>query len=196
MNDKLVEIDEAELLRLRRMEGTLGAIVKNKGARKQLAAALKVVNPEDPLAKEADVVDPDEQRFIDQQKEIEALKKSMADDKSEREHNSKLDSIKAEQERAFAMLRDDQWTQEGIDKVRKVMEDKGILDVAIAAKWVESQMPPQNPISPTSNSLAHFLNPPKEDEDVKKLWETRGENDSLLMKMAGEALSDIRGPRR
>lgn len=196
MSDKLVEIDEAELLRLRRIEGTLGAIVKNKGARKQLAAALKVVNPEDPLAKEADVVDPDEQRFTDQNKKIEALQKQLEDDKTSREHASKMDAIKAEQDRAFDALRNEKWTQEGIDKVRKVMEDKGILDVAIAAKWVESQMPPQNPISPTSNSLANFLNPPKEDEDMKKLWETKGENDSLLMKMAGEALSDIRGPRR
>lgn len=192
----MAEIDEAELLRLRRVEGTLGAIIKNPVAKKALARAVKEVNPEDPLAKEADRVDPIDARFDALSQQNADLKKQIDDDKSARERDARLGVLKSEQEKGFAALRAEKWTDDGIEKVRKVMEEKGILDVAIAAKWVESQMPLQNPINSAGSGAWSFMEAPKEDNDIKALIESKGENTSLLHKMAQDAIAEVRGTSR
>ena len=196
---KLVEIDEADLLRLRRVDNVVREMERNPSAKKKLLNALKDVRPDDPAVKGLERPDPTEQRFTAQEETINALKKQIEDDKAERERQDKLGRLQADQDRAFEALRAEKWTEDGIAKVKKVMEDKGILDVAIAAKWVESQMPPQSPLSPIGTGAWNFMDQVNDGEaDLKKLIETRGENDSLLRKMAGEAISELRGtaPRR
>lgn len=194
-----VEVDEAELLRLRKNEAALGAILKNPAARKKLAGAVKDVLPEDPLAKEADKLDPVEQRFDELSKQNRELTELIAADKAQRERDSKMAALQSEHERGFAELRSQKWTADGIAAVKKVMEEKGILDVAIAAKWVESQMPPQNPVTPGGTGSWGFMDIPSGDgdADIKKLIETKGENAGLLHKMAHDAIAEVRGtPRR
>jgi len=195
------EIDEAELLRLRRIEGTVGAIVKNPVAKKALAKALKEVNPDDPLAKDADKVDPIEARFDELAKANADLKKQIEDEASARTQNAKLAEIKDAQERGFASLKSANWTDEGIKKVREVMEEKGILDVAVAAAWVEKQMPPQqNPVMPgSSGSWGFFDAPPGDtgaDKFVEQLLATKGENVPLVHQRAMDAIAELRGPSR
>lgn len=194
-----VEIDEADLLRLRRLDKTVGTILSNPAARKKLAAATKEILPEDPLSKEADAVDPVEQRFDALTKRNDELAKQIADDKSSRERDAKLDELKRTQDRGFDALRADKWTEDGIQKVRAVMEEKGILDVQIAAKWVESQMPPQNPITPGGSGAWGFMDPPREgdlDSFVKGLKESKGENDLLVNRRAQDAIAEMRGSSR
>jgi len=192
-----VEIDEADLLRYKRQEGLLATALKNPSARKKLAEAVKVVSPEDPLAKEADVVDPAEKRFSDMEKALADERAAREADKAERERNEKLGSLQAQQEKGFQALRDQKWTPEGIEKVKKVMEEKGILDVEIAANWVESQTPPQNPITPAGSGAWSFVDTiPDGDSDIKKLIESKGEDNNVIHKMSSDALMEIRGVSR
>lgn len=193
-----VEIDEADLLRLRRNSDTVNSMLKSPSAKRKLLQALKEVKPDDPAVKELEQPDPTEVRFDALEKRNAELAKQIEDDKTTRERDGKLSVIKAEQDAGFALLRQDKWTDEGIEKVRKVMEEKGILDVAIAAKWIESQMPPQNPVVPGGGSSWNFMDMPTDgDADLKKLVESKGENEQLLRKMAHEAISEVRGsPRR
>ena len=195
--EKTVEIDEAELLRLRRTSDTVSRMIKDPSAKRQLLQALKTVNPDDPSVKELDRPDPVEARFEALQTELAAEKKARLEAEATREQNAKLDKIRAEQEAGFGELRKANWTQDGIEKVRAVMQEKGILDVAIAAKWIESQMPPQNPIAPTGSSWNFAEMPPEgSNDDFKRLMDSKGEDDSLLRKMAGEALVEVRGAGR
>lgn len=197
MAEKLVEVDEQELLRLRRAGDTVAAMLKTPAARKKLAAAMKDIKPDDPLAKEADQVDPIEARFDELSKANAALAKQISDDNAKREHDARISSLQSEQDRGFAVLRQAKWTDDGIAKVKKVMEEKGILDVAIAANWVESQMPLASPINPSASGSWGFMEAPGEGaDDIKKLIESKGENVGLLHKMAGDAIAEVRGTSR
>lgn len=194
---KIVEVDEAELLSLRRVQKTVGSMLNSPSAKKKLASALKEIAPDDPLSKEADKVDPTEQRFAELEKRNQDLEQKLKDDTDKRERDIKLDGIRREQEAGFDRLRQAKWTQDGIDKVKKLMEEKGILDVEIAAQYIESKMPPQNPITPHGTGGWNFLEQPKDtDADLKSLIESKGENTSLLMKMAGDAINEVRGTSR
>ncbi len=191
----VVEIDENELLRLRRLGETVSAMYKTPSAKRQLLGALKEVRPEDPAVKELDKPDPTESAIAEVRKEAADLRKQIEDDKAERENNSRLDAIKREQDTAFDALRRERWTEEGIAKVKAIMQEQGIASVAIAAKWIESQMPIQQPATPSSGgwNFMDGVSAAEGDADLRRLIETKGENEGLLRKMAGEAISEIRG---
>jgi hypothetical protein len=192
----LTEVDEVELLRLRRLGETVGQMTKSPTAKRKLLEALKDVRPDDPSVKELERPDPVEQRFEELAKSNAEMRKQIEDDKAEREKNTKLDSIKRQQDEGFARLRQARWTDDGIAKVKAVMEEQGILNVEIAAKWIESQMPPSaEPVMPGGHGGWNFADAlaTETDADLKKLIESRGDNDGLLRKMAGEAINEVRG---
>jgi hypothetical protein len=193
-----VEIDEQELLRLRRLGETVTAMTRSPGAKRKLLEALKDVRPEDPAVKELEKPDPTEDRFSKLEKDLADERAARAAENADREKNVKLDRIRSEQDAGFAQLRRERWTDDGIAKVKAVMEEKGILDVAIAAKWIESQMPPIEPAMPTGSGGWNFSEAlaNETDADWKKLIDTKGENEPLLRKMAGEAINEVRGSSR
>jgi hypothetical protein len=192
----LTEVDEVELLRLRRLGETVGQMTKSPTAKRKLLEALKDVRPDDPSVKELERPDPVEQRFEELAKSNAELRKQIEDDKAEREKNTKLDSIRRQQDEGFARLRQARWTDDGIAKVKAVMEEQGILNVEIAAKWIESQMPPPaDPVMPGGHGGWNFADAfaTETDADLKKLIESKGDNEGLLRKMAGEAIAEVRG---
>lgn len=192
----IVEIDESELLRLRRLGDTVGAMTRSPSAKRKLLEALKDVRPDDPSVKELEKPDPTEDRFVRLERELAEERTARATAEAEREKNTKIDAIRREQDAGFADLRRAKWTDDGIAKVRAVMEEKGILDVAIAAKWIESQMPPpSDPIMPGGHGGWNFADAlaGETDADLKRLIESKGENEGLLRKMAGEAINEVRG---
>ena len=77
MADKIVEIDEAELLRLRRTGETVSAMIKSPTAKRKLLEALKDVRPDDPSVKELERPDPVEARFDELTKANADLKKQI-----------------------------------------------------------------------------------------------------------------------
>ena len=190
-----VDIDETELLRLRRLNDTVNSMTRSPSAKRKLLEALKDVHPDDPAVKELEKPDPTEDRFTKLERELAEERKARADSDAEREKNLKLDSIRREQDAGFAELARAKWTPDGIAKVKAVMEEKGILDVAIAAKWIESQMPPADPVTPGGYGAWNFSDAMagESDVDLKKLIESKGENEGLLRKMAGEAIAEVRG---
>lgn len=193
---QIVEVDEAELLRLRRLGETVGAMTKSPSAKRKLLEALKDVRPDDPSVKELERPDPTEDRFTKLERELAEEKSARAADNAEREKNTKLDSIKRQQDEGFAKLRQARWTDDGIAKVKAVMEEQGILNVEIAAKWIESQMPPPaDPVTPGGHGGWNFADAlaGETDVDLKRLIDSKGENDGLLRKMAGEAINEVRG---
>ena len=190
-----VDIDETELLRLRRLNDTVNSMTRSPSAKRKLLEALKDVHPDDPAVKELEKPDPTEDRFTKLERELAEERQARADSDAEREKNTKLDSIRREQDAGFAELARAKWTPDGIAKVKAVMEEKGILDVAIAAKWIESQMPPADPVTPGGYGAWNFSDAMagESDVDLKKLIESKGENEGLLRKMAGEAIMEVRG---
>ena len=191
-----VEIDEVELLRLRRQDQTVHALMANPKAKRKVLEAYK---EHDPSAKipELDMEEAARKPVEDLSKTVAELQKQMADDKAEREKQAKLDQLNGSVEAGFAKLRRGGWQDEGIEAVRKLMDEKGILDPEIAAAYYEKQHPPQAPATPSGVGGWNFVENVQDSEaDLKKLLESKGNNESLADKMAREALQEVRGALR
>ena len=191
-----VDIDETELLRLRRLNDTVNSMTRSPSAKRKLLEALKDVRPDDPSVKELERPDPIESGFEELRKANSELRKQIEDDKADRERSTKLDGIKRQQDEGFAKLRQARWTDDGIAKVKAVMEEQGILNVDIAAKWIESQMPPQNPVMPSGSNWNFMEAPAQDDADFKRLMDSKGEDEGLIRRLAGEAIAEVRGTGR
>lgn len=191
------DIDEEELRRLRGLESTVGSMLKNPKAALLMEQAHKIVDEKAPTPR----LDAEKTRTEERKAEgdrIATLEKQLADDKAERERDKKLSQIQDQHTKGLAKLRAAGWLDDGIASVEKLMEDKGILDPEIAAAYIEKNTPPPEPISPGgSGSWSFFEQQAAEggDATMKKLIESRGENNAVIDELAKSALADIRGAR-
>ena len=187
------EIDEVELMRLRKQDATVHALMANPKSKRKIFEAYKEHDPNariPELEMEAAARQPVEAL----EKTVSDLQKQIADDKAEREKSAKLASLSGNIEQGKAKLRREGWTDEGIADVEKVMDERGIIDVEIAAAFYEKQNPPQLPATPRGTGGWNFVDQVQDGEaDLKKLIETRGASETLADKMARDALNEIRG---
>ena len=136
------EIDEVELMRLRKQDATVHALMANPKSKRKIFEAYKEHDPNariPELEMEAAARQPVEAL----EKTVSDVQKQIADDKAEREKSAKLASLSGNIEQGKVKLRREGWTDEGIAAVEKVMDERGILDVEIAAAFYEKQNPPQ-----------------------------------------------------
>lgn len=192
----LVEIDENELRNLRTLQNTVSTVMKDPIAKLKVQEAVKRVIPNAQTPElDATVM----QYRLDEEREerIAKLEKQIADDKSQREADEKMRGFKSTYDSGFDKLRQDGWTDTGIDEVKKIMEEKGITDHAIAAAYWEKLHPPQAPVAPNGRGGWNFMEQINDgDADLKKLIESKGENSALVDKMAFDALTEMRQPGR
>lgn len=197
---KAIEIDEEEYNRLQRTAATLGKIASNPKAKALVEQAHKLVDPE------AKTPTLDQQQPL--LEAVETVNKTIADfTKAQQERDAKADSdrklneLKAQQDASWRELRADRtWTDDGLKKVQEYMETKGLLDPKDAAALFLRDNPPPPPATPGGTGGWDFISgtAASGDDDMKKLIESKGENNQLLDKMSREALMEIRGqgPRR
>lgn len=192
----VTEIDEVELMNLRRLQGTAAKILSNPKAKKLLEQAHKLVDPNaitPSLDQEREIQEPVSKAL----EEVAALKKQLEDEKAERAKTEKLTAIQSKIDQGKMQLRKEGWTDEGIAGVEKLMDEKGLLDPLDAAAIFEKLHPPQQPVNPSGSGAWNFLDGVQDGEaDLKKLIETKGESSPLLDKMSREALAEVRGQSR
>ena len=190
------EIDEVELLRLRRQDQTVHALMANPKAKRKVLEAYREHDPNariPELDAEAAAAAP----VNELSKTVADLRKEIADDKAEREKKIRLDALNGTVEGGLAKLRRAGWTDEGLTEVRKLMDEKGILDPEIAAAYYEKQHPPQTPATPSGVGGWNFVENVQDSEaDLKKLLDSKGNNEALADRMAREALGEIRNQSR
>lgn len=189
-----IELDEEEILRLRRVEKTVGDMFKHPKAKLLLQEAHKTVDP-NAITPDLDAQKPLDDRFKQLSDQNAALAKQISDDKAEREQRDAQLALKSRVDGGIDRLRSQGWTEEGIKGVQDIMEKNGILDPEIAASHFEKLHPPQMPISPTNGTGAwNFLDVPADgaEADLKKLIENRGEG-LIVDKLANDALREVRG---
>jgi hypothetical protein len=131
--------------------------------------------------------------------EIADLKKSLADKEAENEKNAKLSALAKRVEDGNSALLREGWTKDGLKALDEFREKEGILDPIHAAAVYEklhgSQVAPATPSSHIGGW--DFTNPSTQDEDyTKKLLETKGESESLVMQQAMKSLNEFRGTNR
>lgn len=188
----MVEVDEEEVRRSAALRTTISNMLKNPRAKLLMEQAHKEVDP-NASTPELDTLKLVHESTQSVREELAALKKERESDKQERDQATKLDAINKKVDAGFAKLRQQGVTEKGLEGVRKLMDEEGILNPEIAWAHFERLNPPQEPVQQSTGGW-DFLSMPQEGaDDLKKLVETKGENDRLVDKMAFEALREIRG---
>ena len=193
-----VEIDEVELLRLRKQDQTVQHIWGNPKARRKIQEAVKEADPNMRIP-ELEIEEAAKAPVMALEKTVADLQKQIADDKAEREKNDKLNALNTSVESGFGKLRKAGWTDDGLVEVKKLMEERGIIDPEIAAAYYEKQHPPQLPATPSGVGAWNFGEVADDTDAYSKALmasKNAAENDSLVMREAGKALQEIRGASR
>lgn len=193
-----VEIDEAEFLRLTKLNNFVHAGLQNPEAARLIEKAAKMIDPniKTPRLDQDAAIQTPMQKM---QEDMAALRKSMDDRDAAATQNQTLNALASQREDGLRELRRTGWTADGIAAVEKLMDEKGILDVAIAAAYHEKQHPPTNVSMPGSTGGWNFMEAVTADEsdaDLKKLIETKGEVDGVVNHIAHKALTEIRSQAR
>jgi hypothetical protein len=190
------EVEEADFLASQELVKLFADMLNNPDARKHVLTGKKIVRPNESIP-EFDAAAP-------LRKEIDDLRKVMADDKKAREDaiakadtDRKNAELHANWNKQKQGLRDAGWLAEGIEKVEKLAFDRGIPDLDAAAALYEKLNPPAAPSEPVGRGFwENFGAPTDEDGDMKKLLDSRGQSEGLLNKMIGDALREVRGGQR
>lgn len=194
----VVELDEVELQRLRKQDQTVHALMANPKAKRKILEAYKDAVP-DAKIPELEMEEAAKAPVMELQKQVSDLQKKIDDDKAEREKEAKLAALNGSVESGMAKLRRAGWTDDGLAEVRKLMDERGIIDPEIAAAYYEKQHPPQAPATPSGVGGWNFMEPPADDDAyVKALTadKTAAENDQLVMREASKTLQEFRGAQR
>ncbi len=195
---KIIEVDETEFANGQQTIAAVRKLMAHPDAALLVERARKLVEPDAPtprLDQHKQVNEPIEKLH----EEIKTLRKEREDDKAERENNAKLIAIQRTIDEGNAQLVRDGWQPDGIKLLTEWREKKGIIDPLDAAPAFERQHGPQvTPATPSSHTGGwDFTQPSAQDEDyTKKLLETRGESESLVMQQAMKSLNDFRGTNR
>lgn len=195
---KLVEIDEEELLRSNKLRQTVAAILANPIAKLKVQEATKLVFP-NAVTPELDQAKANYDVEDVVAKKIGELEKTISDDRAQRVADERMRELQAKHEAGFRKLREEGYKDAGIDAIRKIMEERGIIDHEVAVAVYEKQNPPQAPLTPNGRAGWGFMDAPAEaaDQDfVKQLIESKGENVALLDKRAHETLNEVRASAR
>lgn len=193
-----VELDEVELQRLQKQDRTVHALMANPKSKKKIFEAYKEHDPNARIPEleiEAAAKAPVEAL----EKTVSDLTKQLADDKTERENEKRMAALTGTVESGMAKLRRAGWTDDGLVEVRKLMDERGILDPEIAAAYYEKQHPPQNPAMPTGGIGGwDFTAPVEDDSYTKKLLSSKSaaDNEQLAMNEATKALMEFRGAQQ
>ena len=190
------ELTEVEIQRLQTQDRTLHSLMGNPKAKKKILEAYKAANPEASIP-ELELEEAAKAPVMALEKDIAELKKQLADEKAENEKNTKLAQLSGSIEAGITKLRQAGWLDENITELRKTMEERGILDVDIAAAYYEKQHPPQEVATPRGSGGWNFIENVQDGEkDLQKLLETKGSSEVLADKMARDALNEYRGSMR
>lgn len=191
---RMVEVDEEEFARNAKLRNTIAAWMNNPKAKRKMLEAHKEFDPTVKIP-ELDEPDPVDARVQPLRSELEELKAQIAADKAASARKAQLDEFEAKVESGFSKLRRDGLTSQGEQAVRELMHAEGIVNPEIAWSHLQRTMPQQAPVTPGGVSRWNFFDQGDDQAELKRLIDTRGENEGVVDKMARDALSEMRQGR-
>ena len=196
-----IEVDENEWNRLTGVANLASQIHANPEGRKLLELAHKTVNPKAPtpaLAQEEAFAAP----IAAVQKQVADLAKLVTDSFEASKAEKSLAQISAQQEAAFdRLVREEGYRPEGIEAIKKIMSEKGLLDVDVAQAYFDRTNPPAAPITPTGSGSINFVEAFNDDSNkaLNDLMQSQGNSESALNSLVAQSLNEFRQtakPRR
>ena len=191
-----IELTEEQIRADATLRGVLQKIVSNPEARTLLQRARKIAEP-DAVIPELEATARAESTITDLSKKIDDFITTQAKDKADQKAESEKQAAERRMEEGFERLKQAGVTPEGLDGVKKIMTEEGILNPLIAWDHFEKLHPPATPVLPNGTGGFGFLQTgPDTSDDIKKLIESRGDSALVLDKMARDALNEVRGGSR
>src|SRR5258708_2828947 len=181
-----IEVDEAEFLANKKLRETVRKMLEKPSAAKLLKLAEKEI---DPTISHPEI---EMERAVDEK--VGALTKTVTDfiaeSKTAREKDAedrRLERLQESMESGITRLKAEEGlTDEGEKALRELMTKKGIPDVDDAWAIFQRHNPPPPPAAPSSGRMFDVISAAKngDDEFIKGMIESRGENQSLVDKVA------------
>jgi hypothetical protein len=147
-----VEIDENELAGLKSLQSTVQKWLGNPGARRKILEAQKVLDP-NIVIPELDAAKPLEEALAKMDEKLSTLDKRLSKDAEDRETAKKLGELNSRWEKGRSELRTQGYTDEGITKIEKLMEERGIADHDAGSALFDRMNPPEVPIAPQNSGF-------------------------------------------
>jgi hypothetical protein len=195
---KMIEVDETEFANGQETIKAVREMLAHPDAALLVERARKLVKPDVPTPR-LDAHKQANEPIEKLEAKIAELQKKVDDKESEREKNEKLAALQKMVDAGHEQLKREGWQPDGLKALAEWQEKKGILDPIDAAAAYERQHGSQvAPATPSSHIGGwDFTNPSTQDEDyTKKLLETKGESESLVMQQAMKSLNEFRGSNR
>ena len=153
----MAEISDDELRVLSGAKKLLDQLIQNPKTRRDAEKLVKKLHPE--AVTTEDVVEPYVSEIQELKKELKDFLKAQADDKLDSKFNGQI-----------RQLRDQGYTDDGIDKVKKIMIDEQIPNALAAAAFWEKQNPPKAPEPSGLNPSDWGIGRKTEDADMNLLF--------------------------
>ena len=194
---KLIQVDEDQYNKMVQVAQVAQQIYQNPDGRKLLEQAQKTVQPNAPTPA-MDAAAALQAPILELTKKFENLSQSIIDDRTKRDETDKLSKVEGMQAAAFARLRQhDKYTDAGIEAVKKLMAEKGILDPIDAACIFERMQPPAQPMTPMGSNGVPLIEKMNDttDKAIQELLQSKGESAHALGSLINGALDDVRNGR-
>ena len=185
------EIDENQLAAFKVYDEFYRKASSNPSHRKLLKQLEKAVYP-DAAIPEIDAAEAVTAQIDERLKALDDKLTAFDKRQSERDDRDKENEIKAKWIAGQRLARDQGYMDEGLEKLEKFMQDRGIFDHDIAIPAFERLNPPPVPTTIGSGEKWNFFDMPSDDASLKSLLETNND-EQFLREMIPNALRDIRG---
>ena len=196
---KLIEVDEVEYAQSRQLRDTIAKLMADPKRAAKIEELRKEVEPNAPTP-HLDQMKLTTEPVEKVREEMSALRKELAEEKAKSEQDAKLSALQRKIDAGNAQLLSEGWTQDGIKTLTEFREKEGILDPIAAAAYYEKLNGAQvAPMQPSSGFGAwNFGEVPKDENDfVKKLMDSHGQNDLVVENEAMKVIKEFRqGGRR
>ena len=155
----MIEMSEDEARALKGSKALMDQLLKNPKTRRDTEKLVKTLYPETTITD--DIAAPYVEDIKELRTEFKAFLKSQEDQKIESKFNGQLQQ-----------LRDQGYTEDGLDKIKKLMVDESLPNALAAAAYYEKQHPPE-PMEPSALSPSDWgFGAPTDDEDTKLLFKS------------------------
>ena len=152
-----IEIDETELSGLKSLQATVQKWMANPAARRKVLEAQKALDP-NIVIPELDAAKPLEAALAAMDEKLSTLDKRLSDDAAERAKNKTISELTTRWEKGRGELRSQGYTDEGLSKIEKLMEERGIADHDAGAALFDRLNPPEVPIAPQNSGFDVLMN--------------------------------------
>ncbi len=196
-----VEVDEHQLANLQNTAKIVQGLLNNPKTRGKVLAAYKEANPNVHVP-EIDAQAPVMQRIQGIETAVVNFINESKAQNQKKEVDEQISRLRTDQEKGRKLLKEKGYTPEGIQALEAFRDTKGLVEYEDAVRLYELDNPPPQVNDPSGLGGHNFFEAIRHESDQndfhKHLFETQGNNDSVVEREAMNAIRELRGagPRR